>query len=282
MSLIHEALQKAETERRAGELPPLLAAGGIRPLKTANRSRRWPWLISVAALVVALGYSNRDLIRDTPVDAVTPKTDVRPKAALSAPPKPATASKPAQVRAQEDIVLPGIPEGVLPKRSELVATPSPDEARPMPPIPEPVALAPEAPQPQAEGSTLPAPASTPVLGEDRVAEVEATPPVVEVPNDPAPEPRESSPTPEPEPVTAPEGIPYLFELPLATRQALPALKVTMQVYHQEPSQRFAIIDGKRVNENGVVGNELNLIEIQRDAMVFEFRGERFLLPRLGR
>ena len=74
----------------------------------------------------------------------------------------------------------------------------------------------------------------------------------------------------------------LFELPLATRQALPPLKVTMQVYHQDPTLRFAIIDGKRVNEQGVVGNELNLIEIERDALLLEYRGTRFLLPRLGR
>ncbi|MBP7623032.1 MAG: general secretion pathway protein GspB, partial [Xanthomonadales bacterium] len=78
------------------------------------------------------------------------------------------------------------------------------------------------------------------------------------------------------------AVPMLFELPLATRQALPPLKVTMRVYHQDPTLRFAIIDGKRVNEQGVVGNELNLIEIQRDALLLEYRGTRFLLPRLGR
>ncbi len=77
-------------------------------------------------------------------------------------------------------------------------------------------------------------------------------------------------------------VQMIFELPLATRQALPPLKVTMQVFHQDPSLRFAIIDGKRVNENGVVGNELNLIEIQRDALMLEYRGTRFLLPRIGR
>ena len=77
-------------------------------------------------------------------------------------------------------------------------------------------------------------------------------------------------------------LPLMFELPLATRKALPPLKVTMFVYSEDRARRFAIIDGKRVNENGVMGNDLNLIEIQRDGMVLDFRGTRFLLPRLGR
>ena len=79
-----------------------------------------------------------------------------------------------------------------------------------------------------------------------------------------------------------DAVPYIFELPLETRQLLPALKVTMHVYNADTSKRFAIIDGKRVNEGGIVGNELDIVEIQRDALLLKFRQTRFLLPRIGR
>ena len=84
------------------------------------------------------------------------------------------------------------------------------------------------------------------------------------------------------PVATEPALPYLFELPLAARQGLPAFKVTMHVYSADSSKRFAIIDGKRVGEGGILGNELNVVEIRRDAIVIEHRGTRFMLPRLGR
>lgn len=283
MSLIHEALQKAEAERRAGELPPLLSAARMTATPSTASPRRWLWIVSALALVAALGYSNRDLIQHERSDTATVPAQQSGKPLEPAPPKAVAAIKPAQVRMQEDSVLPGIPSGVLSTAPAATTTP-PAEIE-------------TAVDPRREAPIVPAEEKAPpvsVASNDadelhaHTPEPVADPPVrmVDVPRPEMavqPEPT-TKPSPEQTPISRPDTAtaPYVFELPLATRQALPALKVTMQVYHADPAQRFAIIDGKRVNENGVAGNELNLIEIQRDAMMFEFRGTRFLLPRLGR
>lgn len=286
MSLIHEALQKAESERRAGELPPLLSSGLTSHRKAESRMR-WLWFVPVVVLAAALGYSNKELLGgDASQDSPAPAAQA-PIAESAAAVE--TAVKPTQVRSQAQVVLPDIAEGAIsapvgdgdPQPVAAAATPKPTIPAP---IPLPVAAATSDHAMPIESPGTPA-ASAPELVEDEpVAAVDAPPSPRSVDEVVAP-----SPQPPPQPSTPPAtatsssaGLPYIYELPLATRQALPALKVTMQVYHQNPSERFAIIDGKRVNENGPVGNDLDLIEIQRDAMVFQFRGTRFLLPRLGR
>lgn len=280
MSLIHEALQKAEAERRAGELPSLLSATGITHRQAQRSSRRWLWVLPMVVLMAALAFSNRDLLQQNRAETATASAEPPAQTFASASTKAVAAIKPAQVRMQEDSVLPGIPSGVLstaPTDIKPVAKPRPDA-----PATEPVALVPPAAVALKDMPELHAHAPEP-MAEPPVQTVDVPQREVAVQQEPlAKSPQESAPISRPEATTETKGVPYLFELPLATRQALPALKVTMQVYHADPAQRFAIIDGKRVNEKGVAGNELNLIEIQRDAIMFEFRGTRFLLPRLGR
>lgn len=285
MSLIHEALQKAEAERRAGELPPLLSASAFPHRKPGSGHRHLYWLLPAIVLAGALGYSNIELIRgDADASSEAPEPAQRPKPATQAAESSlAPATKPANVQAQDEI-LPGVPAGVLTPAPVVSApTPSADPAAASPalpdipaPVPLPAEVAPNAaapePAPRTDRTAIAPDKNPPETPVDTNTPVSAPPeaPAMAAPAAPAP------------PAATPaSGLPYVFELPLATRQALPALKVTMQVYHRDPAQRFAIIDGKRVNENGVVGNELNLIEIQRDAMILEFRGTRFLLPRLG-
>lgn len=279
MSLIHEALQKAESERRAGELPPLLSVN--TPIARQRRS----YLPALAAcvglaLLTAAAYSNRGLILQT--------VGV-PGAEPARAPSPVVA-EPVAV-AQEEIRKPV---------SAARATANKPGALRNEPIVDAAALVDVSRQPAfpAVPAPIPLPRSNP--SEPVQAEVQA-PALAEVPtNKPMdPEPVEPGPsiTAEPPPVEAQEpspakpdapassqidAVPYMFELPLSTRQALPALKVTMHVYSTDSSKRFAIIDGKRVNDGGILGNDLNVVEIQREAILIDFRGTRFLMPRLGR
>ncbi|MBK6726980.1 MAG: general secretion pathway protein GspB [Xanthomonadales bacterium] len=279
MSLIHEALQKAEAERRAGELPALLSITATRQRPQRRGGILLPAVVA-AAVLAAAAYVNRDLIR--PGDDAT---------ALA----PTTEAEPAPARASRVQTAPAAAKRLEPARSAPARAPAVDVSSAiqsdaiaaklglpgvsaMPGLADPEALV-EAPEPSQREQMAPrtAPAkATPVQPPPPI--VAAAEPVVAV--DSADE-KESAAQPVAT-VTETPALPMMFELPLGTRKALPALKVTMFVYSEDRSRRFAIIDGKRVNENGVMGNDLNLIEIQRDGMVLDFRGTRFLLPRLGR
>lgn len=72
-----------------------------------------------------------------------------------------------------------------------------------------------------------------------------------------------------------------YDLTLGQRQGLPELKMSMHVYHHDPARRFVIIDGKRLNRGGAVGAELFVRDIVPNGVIFEYRGIRFLLPRVG-
>jgi general secretion pathway protein B len=303
MSLIHEALQKAEAERRAGELPPLVSMS-VAPRRRESGTHRPLWFALGIAVLAAAAYTNRDLIRSdsvAPSEARVATTRDAPQNAVDAPTKAtsnqaarkpqvvqqAPAAQPAMdafTAAQTDAIAShlGAGHGVVTPEAPIEAVPTdPPASIPKPVLPAPVpAESNETAVDTQSIATKPQPTAQVAATEMPSMNLEAPKPPVKTVSEPLP-PSAATPVAE-DAGTGNASVPLIFELPLATRQVLPPMKVTMQVYHQDPTLRFAIIDGKRVNENGVVGNELNLIEIQRDAMVLEFRGKRFLLPRLGR
>ncbi|HWS28375.1 MAG TPA: general secretion pathway protein GspB, partial [Xanthomonadales bacterium] len=77
-----------------------------------------------------------------------------------------------------------------------------------------------------------------------------------------------------------EKLPDVYQLPYATRKDLPKLNLTMHVYSPIAEERFIVLNGKRYTlESAEPGPELDLLDIVADGAVFEFRGQRFLLPR---
>ncbi len=98
---------------------------------------------------------------------------------------------------------------------------------------------------------------------------------------PPPTPVSAAPT-VPSPAPAPgAALPLIHDLTMGQRQGLPALKMSVHFYNSDVARRFVIIDGQRLNEGGVMGQELWAREIRSDGVVIEFRGVYFLLPRLG-
>lgn len=299
MSLIHEALQKAEAERRAGELPPLLSV--TAPVASRSRSRASLWLLAPLVLVIsAVVYNNRGLIRDTLVsggqadqqptqtalpDAQASAATTKRMAESTPSPGPAAPEPNGGVAAPAAVAAPlaavaakpvgKLPDAAAPATDELVKNQSNPE-NPQPTVPEPIMPEPTVPEPTVPEAAAPSP-DAPVTTVDAMPRV-PEPVVANTQSASAPA---AAPSSAPE-VAATPAVPYVFELPLGTRQALPALKVTMHVYNADPARRFAIIDGKRINEGGILGNDLNVIEIQRDAILIDLRGTRFLLPRIGR
>ncbi len=73
----------------------------------------------------------------------------------------------------------------------------------------------------------------------------------------------------------------IYDLTLEQRQGLPPLKMSMHVYHRDVTRRFVIIDGKRLNEDGVITNDTWARQIVPEGVIIEYKNTRFLLPRLG-
>ena len=285
MSLIHEALQKAEAERRAGELPPLVSAAPM-PRSPDARSGKLLWIVIGLAVLAAAAYTNRALIlpaHDEPAprpiadadldvapveplqQSAQPTVAARKPMALRQPPSAAPAMD-AFTAAQTDAIAAKLGAGRH-SEPELPGVPEVIEPMPAPAIPAPTIPAPKIPAP------VPMPAAEPaVLANTSPKQPQAQAAVA--PDLPTPTPKlapaDATATVNPAPLSKDEA------------QSSAATGSTPVQMIFDPSLRFAIIDGKRVNENGVVGNELNLIEIQRDALMLEYRGTRFLLPRIGR
>ena len=63
------------------------------------------------------------------------------------------------------------------------------------------------------------------------------------------------------------------------RAALPPLRISMHVFDEDPSRRFAIVDGQRLREGDVVAPGLRLQTIERDGLQLEWQGRALWLPR---
>jgi len=295
MSLILEALKKSEAERRAGEVPVLL---GERTWVPKRQRPMWPvFVLFVAVVGIAALVANRSILwpERFPVAAEPDPSNLgaNPEGAVALvpEPEPAVASMARKPVALTDTSAPPVSPPTMPPPAPPPTGPAvepvvvaPDPAAPSmmpPPIPVPE------PEPaQAAASDPPATFQTPPVQHDRQPTdppIESNPvasaPPIDTPEIAA---RDSAATQAPATPPAAEPTLLLFaELPYATRQAMPAMKISMQVYHQDPSRRFIIVNGARLQEGGVIGTELRLSDIRPDGIVLEFRGERFLILRAG-
>lgn len=281
MSLILEALRKSEQQRRLGETPTLDQDAtwamrrwhGSRP-----RSARRPWLLlGFLLLALAFGLAGWRL-GPSLIDAwKTPAPAVAP---TSAQPKPATPSTTPPSVAQP---------------SEPQAPPNPPTTQaPLPATPASLPTPQSGAAPTQANQTAPAPAA-PALSDDG-----ATPPAPPPANPASPTPTTPTPsvTPPPSVTTEPQPAPAaaetpasardevaaitpIYALPLATRQALPPLKMAMHVWNPDPRRRFVLIGETRAAEGESAASGVRVVEIRRDGVVMEFGQTRFLLPRDG-
>lgn len=303
MSLILDALKKSEAERQRGQ-PPTLYAHFNAP----RRVRRTPWVAGAGAVLLAAGLAGSGLwlargragdgaeSAGSPIaQAGTPTTQETPDLAAAVqpvvlgetamPPAAAAAADtaPAAVKvepAREKVFggVAGTGDGgtvsggglPVPQRAMLYtpsATPVPESAAN---DPAPGAVPPPAPETPV-AVAAPAPAEQPAP--DQPPSIQPPPAVV----DHGP----SGPTGiEVAPSKPEEVLPVVFQLPYATRKDLPKLELSMHVFSPEPAERFIVLNGKRFTlETPAPGPELTLLDIVADGAVFEFRGQRFLLPR---
>lgn len=77
----------------------------------------------------------------------------------------------------------------------------------------------------------------------------------------------------------PERVPARDALPAALRAEIPAFRLEVHRWHEDPSLRFVMIHGRRIEEDGVVDRDLWLRRIQPDGIVLQFREAFFFQPR---
>ena len=294
MSLILDALKKSESERRRG-LPPSLHA----PFAQPRRVRRTPWVAGAGAVLLVAGLAGSwvmlsrsradggidpgpqplasagaaaGTVADAPPAAANPSiaaTGGTPVAAEWTDPQRADVRSESAFGGVDDVAEAATVSGgglPVPERKLLFtpsATPEPETAATAPPPSE--VPPPEPPAAVTTPATQPVVAASPTL--DPIAP-QIEPPILES-------------TPVADARSKPEEVlPLIFQLPYATRKDLPKLELSMHVFSPESSERFIVLNGKRYTlESAEPGPELDLLDIVADGAVFEFRGQRFLLPR---
>lgn len=292
MSLILDALRKSAGERQRGQTPTLASSVGLTPRRRAHPARVPVALALLAGTAGAgwwLGFGGDPAPatmadRGGPADpaggaepvpnptaladalASTPTlADSAPALRPEAVELPLEDLAPQMGEAQSRMVggmVAGGGAAALPLPAGTVYTPE-AIALPTDAAPPPVAPAPELPMTATSGA-VPAPSlASPVSA--LPAPVAATPP-------PAP--------------AGVEQLPSVDELDYGIRRELPALDISMYVYHADPARRFLIIGGKRYPRTDATGarittieDKVELREIRADGAVLEFNGQRFLLPR---
>ena len=256
MSLILDALKRAERERQADAVP---APGELSvPVAGRERPRRRGWLI-VVAIVLAIGAAlGWKAWRGKPAREAPPVAAQQLPAPIKARPAP---SQPAPAPYVLPSVVPGT-EAVaslddLTNEPLLDAEPAPPGATAAPvPLPVP-APAPAPAQPEAQSS----PPATP----DASAPAESAAAPAEIP--PA--------------LTQPAPLRKFREMPPDYRADFPSLKVEIHVYEKTPAQRFVMVNGRKYREGERLSEGPQLIEIVPEGIVLEYRGEKVLFT-LGR
>lgn len=253
MSLILDALKKAEQDRHAGQ-PPALdeMIARPRPAVSARRRNAQKDLIPLAAIALGLLFALAGLAYW-----------LWPKPAPTTAPPPAAASQPASgpVQAITDDTLQIDPERLRSpqiaamERGVDVRDTGAAEAATMDELDgeQPVTTQPLTPQ-EPEESLDDAPAQ-PVIA--------------------------TAPPPEPAPVVREPAARPLKEMPPAYRSEFPKLTLDVHVFDPNPLRRFALINGKKYRETDTLLDGPRVIEITPQGVVVEHRGSKVLieLPR---
>ncbi|HET8897773.1 MAG TPA: general secretion pathway protein GspB [Rhodanobacteraceae bacterium] len=252
MSLIHEALKKAEQQRQLGDVPTLGS-----PVRLVRPRRPWLGLaLSLAGVAVLVGaawwwMSHRPVPPAAQASEQRLATVATPPVAVTNPglgsQPPAPAAKPV---------------------AETATTPAA-----APPAPRPKAVPPATAMKQKQAGKVTA---APLAKESTAAPTMPQPSQAPTPAGklvPAAPPANSG---------RHQGeLPMYWELPYAERKDFPEFRISMHVYATNPADRFVILNGTRQKEGDELSGGLKLVAIDPDGIVLESHDKRFRVPRGG-
>lgn len=240
MSLILQALKKAEAERALGQVPSMHATlaeeAAERPPRSGRRALAWSAGLALVVAVAAWAtYALWLQGRPAPIP---------PSASVSVPPRVGESAAPKGPPVRQPVATPAVQASAAP------------DAIPTAPAATPVAPAPAtAPGPQA--APAPAPAAAPA----------APRPMATV----APAPATAA--------KAREAPPQrLDELPAAARRLLPPLAVGGAIHAERAADRMVILDGEVRREGDLVAPDLVVERIEARSVVLRHRGQALRVP----
>lgn len=258
MSLILDALKRAEQERNAGQVPTMdtLLAKTIpaRSNPQAPPRSNAAVAISLVTLLVAIAVSAYLLW-------------LRPQAAPAAVVVAAAPVIPAPAAITEQLpTAPPLrvdPERLEPLLSdEPIEDPSEVSDAASEPIPAAVQQLQPAPATQAVGTVNPGPALPEQLAEP--APVVISPPVPQV-------------TAETVASLAATAVKPLNDMPASFRSGFPVLKLDVHFYDDNPLRRFTLINGKKYRETDTLAEGPRIVEISLDGVIVDHNGTKVLL-----
>lgn len=83
---------------------------------------------------------------------------------------------------------------------------------------------------------------------------------------------------DPIPRTAADDIPRYGQLPAALQLQVPEFNIVAHVYSSDERQRWLNVDGAELQEGGMIGGKLKIIEIRPRDVVLEIQGTQFKVP----
>ena len=298
MSIIFDALKRADAQRQKGQAPSL--ANAITASKTRSNVRIW----ALVSLFVALGLSAWWFRggRNEPTEATTAAVAINTNPAAVAAPLAQVTSSQSPMRADSTLTQ---ATGMVP--AAVVATnvrgtePSTTTATRLsvPNLDTPLtgaaqfdkrrdqvvvaASTPTFPTPSAPAKPVEPASVTPVLAEVKPAQAPAAmaaPTAMAASTAMPAMPTVAPPVPAAELAKPPEpALPSIFELEYQVRHDLPKMVVSMYVYNAQQQFRFVIIGGKRYAEGEQIESKVTVTKIRADGIECEFQGIRFFYPR---
>lgn len=261
MSLILDALKKAEQDRHAGQAPVIDEMLVRRAPVARRRESDAQQIVLMAGAIAALLFAIAGVtywLWPSSTPAIAPVTEAPPAAAPAAA---AANNEPALRIDPERLEAPvaDVPEEPVQGGDTGAATAmTMDELDgELPPgRPGRQAAAEPVPQPESEQTPAPevaAPAPAPVI----VAAPAAAPPPVEA------------------------SVRPLKEMPPAFRSEFPRLVLDVHVYNDNPLRRFVLINGKKYRETDTLLDGPRVVEITPDGVIVEHRGSRVLVQLPG-
>lgn len=270
MSLILEALKKAEQERNAGQAPAVQQVL-TRPMPAARqrqqREQRHLLLIVAACVVITLlalafaFWPRHPLVVKATQPATSPPStpaatapaDASPVVTTQATPPPTLRVDPERLHPFEAQTGNGNTDG----NEAAEASTLDDLAEDRPPSPKPTPIAAPRRTAESQGVIVPSPPDEPDTAS-------AAPAVTDQPATAA--------------VPSTATVRPLQDMPVSFRAELPKLTVDVHVYDANPLKRFAIVNGKKYREGDTLVEGPRVAAITADGVVIEHKGSQVLLP----
>lgn len=280
MSLILDALKKAEQDRHAGQAPVLDEMLVRRAPVTRRRENDSQQILLLAGAIAAVLFALAGIAY-----WLWPSAETAPAAASAAAPV-AVAAPPAPLAAAVAPAEPAL--RIDPERLEAPVADVPEE--PVPSGDTGAALAmtmdeldadvpqdsPTKPRRDAPPAPPPLPATETEPEPTPAAEPASPAPAAAIAATPPPSPAVAA---TPEPATA--AVRPLKEMPPAFRSEFPRLVVDVHVYNDNPLRRFVLVNGKKYRETDTLVDGPRVVEITPEGVIVEHRGSRVLVQLPG-